>query len=146
MKITERKLRRIIRSVIKESNDNYSEEEYPYHDKMLSLFEHFFNKDYWDEDARRRLEEYGFRGQVKHIIEEDFYGEGLSDLLAIPNFLSIFVKKGIHRFKDDINETPGGNLDALCDSWGNWIKSIDEVTCFKFLDSVYKDLNVDEEF
>ena len=146
--MSESRLRRIIRRAIKESNDNdnYSEKKYPYHHKMLSLFEHFFNKDYWNDDAKRRVEEYGFRGQVKHIIEEDFYDEGLSDLLAIPNFLSIFVKKGIHRFRDDINETLGGDLDTLCDSWNNWIENSNEETLFKFIDSVYKDLNVDEKF
>jgi hypothetical protein len=143
MRITESKLRRVIREVIKESEEGltYSEEDYPYHHKILNLFEHFFNKDYWDKDARLRVMHHGFRGQVEHIIKEDFHDEGLSDLLVIPNFLSIFVEKGIVRFIESVSQGYS-NIDSACEDWNNWIENSSEETCFNFIDSVCIELGI----
>jgi len=141
MRITESKLRSIIRSVIKESEDNddlkYSEEKYPYHHKIFSLLEHVFNYD-MIEDVKVR----GLRGQIENIIENDFYDEGLSDLKKIPNFVNDFIDKGVYHFMSDGTGILSGSLIDNINKWEDFIKNNDEASIFNFIDQIYRKLNI----
>ena len=138
MRMTESRLRSLIRSVIRESFEEADDDFVPAgwgenHTRTRDLLDSFFDVDLINIFMRERGG--SFIKYVNDLIDNDEYEEGFYELKKIHNFVSNFVKKGVYSF---FTGEGFENFESASDKWERFKEKSSNEVFFEFIDNIIR--------
>ena len=145
MRIAESRLRKLIRSVIRESFEEeveeYSEKKYPDHFKLVSLLDDFFDIHLYKKYSSVEI---GWVTYTKKLIAADNYNAGLSDLVKEFDDVDKFASRFVKAVKDFMTQDSvlRGTFNDHCERWDAFKDEKSEDEFFNFINSFIEEISI----